>query len=220
MRTLIISDTHIGDIRFHNEFLAEVLKKKKFDRLVLNGDFVDLWLSSLEQIKNDPLFKLVQEVAKKKEVIWILGNHDNDIIKSKDEMPNIKFVEQLEFIDNNKHILIIHGHQLYEHKNMSWNSIWATKINNFIYRHFGIDLQTFFNTSKIYMWTIRRRRNSILNAYGKNVDIIIIGHTHTIGYTSDGKTELFDIGSAIITKSWASINDGSVWVEVNWGENQ
>jgi len=216
MRTLIISDTHIGDPRFNNEFIANVLKKKKFNRLVLNGDFIDLWLDSFEEIKKDKLFILVQEIAKTKEVIWIQGNHDYRIIDYKDELSNIKVVDKLEFVDNGRRILILHGHQLYDHQNMGKNSILATKINNFIYRHTKIDLQTFFNTMRLYFWTVRKRRKSLLNAFGKNFDVLIIGHTHCFGYASNGETELFDIGSAILTKSWAAINDGAVWVEVSW----
>jgi predicted phosphodiesterase len=56
-RTLVISDTHIGDPRYiDNQKVQNLLLTEDYDRLVLNGDIIDLWLSDINSIIKDPLY--------------------------------------------------------------------------------------------------------------------------------------------------------------------
>ena len=112
MRTLILSDLHIGDPRYEdNNLTYSILNKESFDRLILNGDVVDLWTSSLKTIKKPPILQYLSNIAQIKELIWVLGNHDW-LARGKNLIPGAIEVESYIIPDTN--ILCVHGHQVYE----------------------------------------------------------------------------------------------------------
>jgi UDP-2,3-diacylglucosamine pyrophosphatase LpxH len=212
MKTLAISDCHIGDPRCHNnKNIRELIGAMNYDRLVLCGDIVDFWLANMEEIVQDPLLKLIEKISRGKEVIWVVGNHDYNIYKKEynDILPNIIKCNLFETTENNKNILFIHGHQVYRHENMSWFSKLMAKINVGLYEVFGCDLQRLGQKLCCYINKIDKVRRKILDKY-KNKDIIIIGHTHIVGHVLIDGRELFDIGSTAFTKTYAVIENGEV----------
>lgn len=78
MRTLILSDIHLGSRHCNHHLVNEVLDKEVFDRLVLNGD----------TIHNVNLRKLIKphwqildrfrKLGRDKELILLRGNHDHE----------------------------------------------------------------------------------------------------------------------------------------------
>jgi predicted phosphodiesterase len=217
MRTIVLSDLHIGDPRYaDNRAVQDLLVSEKYDRLIINGDFLDLWLSDINNIAKDPLFQLLEKLSHIKEIIWVIGNHDMDITKSgyNSVMHNIAKVDSFEMIDNNKKILFVHGHQAYKNGNCSWTDKKVAKIHMFLCKSLGIDLQRIINRTCWYKKYIQNKRKKILNRYSKDAEIIVIGHTHNIGYYSNGVTELFDLGSAIKTRSYAIIENGVIWIKL------
>lgn len=216
-RTLVISDTHIGDPRYaDNQKVQNLLRTEDYDRLVLNGDIVDLWLSDIKTIMKDPLYQLIKEIASEKETIWCIGNHDYkiELYKYCGFLPRAYLVDSVEFDENDHKVLIIHGHQIYNHKNKSWLNRLVGKINCWIWKYAGIDIQSWLNTTCYYKQYIAKKRKKIIEKYGSGIDTIIIGHTHHIGYSAEGTTTLFDIGSSIKTRSYAIIDDGTVWIKL------
>lgn len=216
-RTLVISDTHIGDPRYtDNQKVQNLLRNEDYDRLVLNGDIIDLWLSDIQKVQNDPLYQLIKEIASEKETIWCIGNHEYniEIYKYCGFLPRAYLVDHVELDENGHKILIIHGHQVYSRKNRSWLNRMMSKLNCWIWKHTGIDFQAIGNRTKLYKWEIAGKRKKIIEKYGQDIDTIIMGHTHLIGYCAANGTTLFDIGSSMKTRSYAVIDDGVVWIKL------
>lgn len=79
-RALFISDIHLGTKACQAEAFLDFLKTHKAPRIYLVGDIVDFWRIRRgvywPQPHNDVLQKLLREVRKGTEIIYIPGNHD------------------------------------------------------------------------------------------------------------------------------------------------
>ncbi|MEM7397477.1 MAG: UDP-2,3-diacylglucosamine diphosphatase [Pseudomonadota bacterium] len=79
-RALFISDIHLGTKACQAEAFLDFLKTHKAPRIYLVGDIVDFWRIRRgvywPQSHNDVLQKLLREVRKGTELIYIPGNHD------------------------------------------------------------------------------------------------------------------------------------------------
>jgi predicted MPP superfamily phosphohydrolase len=75
MQTLIFSDTHLtkGFNRKKYEFLREIIEP--VDRVIINGDFWDGYLTSFDKFVNSEWQKLFP-LLKEKQTIYLYGNHD------------------------------------------------------------------------------------------------------------------------------------------------
>jgi UDP-2,3-diacylglucosamine pyrophosphatase LpxH len=79
MKTLVISDVHIGSKGCNTEGVIALLKNTEFDRLILVGDIIDGWLFKKYKkfsVEHTRLIRKLLKVSKEHEVIWIAGNHD------------------------------------------------------------------------------------------------------------------------------------------------
>lgn len=104
---LIISDLHLGSPNCNAEGIIETLQKTQFDTLVINGDTYDNPnLHRLRRPHREVLSFIWDLHNQNKQVVWIQGNHDAEILPL--------FNEGLsEFVINSPHgkIGILHGHQ-------------------------------------------------------------------------------------------------------------
>ena len=76
MRTIVLGDIHLGSPLSRTGQLLEVLERVPFDRLVLNGDiFDDLNFRRLSR-RHWMVLEKLRDLKARREVIWILGNHD------------------------------------------------------------------------------------------------------------------------------------------------
>lgn len=79
MRTLILSDMHLGSKACHAEQILDVLSREPFERLILNGDTVNnLNLRKLRPIHWSVLERL-RALARCRELVLVRGNHDHDV---------------------------------------------------------------------------------------------------------------------------------------------
>jgi len=209
MRTLIISDVHIGNERFENEKVIEMLKIEKFDRLILNGDFVDLWVASPKEILEDKLFKYVYNISNSINVIWITGNHDHDI-SCLNVSRNFYIAKSYRLEENGNTFFVVHGNQSYFLKNMGWYSKWGARLNNMLYKKFGWNIQGFLSNTWMNERHVRRRREQLLDMYYREADTVIVGHSHHVGNSGKANTVLHDIGSVVLTNSYAKIENGNI----------
>ncbi|HEX6831186.1 MAG TPA: metallophosphoesterase, partial [Methyloceanibacter sp.] len=80
VRTLFLSDVHLGTKGSQADMLLEFLKHYDADTIYLVGDFIDGWrLKSgwyWPQAHNDVVQKLLRKVRKGTHLIYIPGNHD------------------------------------------------------------------------------------------------------------------------------------------------
>jgi UDP-2,3-diacylglucosamine pyrophosphatase LpxH len=80
IKTLFISDVHLGTSKCQAEKLLQVLKDYEYEKLVIVGDFIDLtslkrkfyWKSDHSTV----IQKILRSSRKGVEVVYILGNHD------------------------------------------------------------------------------------------------------------------------------------------------
>ena len=192
MKWMVFSDTHLGSaVSCRNKDLYKLILNKigSIDKLVINGDFLDLWRKSLTKImENEDNVKLMdllfrQLPAQGVEVVYMLGNHEDiDTVKLKNMFKDITFAEII-VLDN---IVITHGHQFDEGvsgENRN-RQVFLVKLREFIESIIHIDLRKLviaidsffkFGISKKY---VERVHKCALQKYSGLFDGIVIGHTH------------------------------------------
>jgi UDP-2,3-diacylglucosamine pyrophosphatase LpxH len=115
-----ISDTHLGDgsgadrFLYPNELISLLarIEAEPAAHLVLLGDFLELWASSLESvlIGHAPIFRRLGQIAAKHPITYVVGNHD--------ALPWYYFIGQTvpalsiaERFTTPRGLVAIHGHQ-------------------------------------------------------------------------------------------------------------
>lgn len=97
MKTLIISDLHIGSKGCKTEEILELLKDESYDRYILVGDIIDGWLFKKYKkfsYQHTRVIRRLLKLSKNKTIIWISGNHDEFLRKyTPIEIGNIKIVD-------------------------------------------------------------------------------------------------------------------------------
>ena len=116
MRTLIVSDIHLGSIRSNAKDLLVFLTKnyKNYDRIILNGDvFNDLEFNRLSAEQWE-LVSFIHERRNSNDVdlIWIRGNHDEEAMNVVTHLIGIPTIERFDFTENGESFIITHGHLL------------------------------------------------------------------------------------------------------------
>lgn len=120
VKTLFISDVHLGTIKSQPEKLLKVFKEYEFEELIIIGDFIDL--TSLKRKiywdnNHSAVLQKILEMSRKNiSVKYILGNHDfylRELIKEENlELGNIIICDELihQTMSGEK-IYICHGDQ-------------------------------------------------------------------------------------------------------------
>lgn len=204
VRTLFISDVHLGTSKSQTDKLLKVLKEYDYENLIIIGDFIDL--TSLKrkfywkQNHSTVIQKILKSSRKGKNVVYILGNHDY-FLRGLIEENNIKLGDILicdeyyyETIKGEK-IYIIHGDQfdgfvrlhpfLYVLGDWAYEmSFKINKIYNYIRKTFGLN---YWSLSQ-YLKSKVKNAISFINDFKQlsikkleevNCDSIMIGHIHT-----------------------------------------
>ncbi|WP_371132623.1 UDP-2,3-diacylglucosamine diphosphatase [Phenylobacterium sp.] len=82
-RSVFISDVHLGTRGCQAELLLDFIRLTEFDRLYLVGDIVDGWKMKRgwfwPQSHNDVVQKILRLARRGVEVIYIPGNHDDQV---------------------------------------------------------------------------------------------------------------------------------------------
>ena len=109
MKTLVMSDLHIGSKGCNTKAIINLLKTVEYDRLILVGDIIDGWLFQRYKkfsAEHNKVIRKLFKISKEKEIIWISGNHDEFLRKyTPMQLGNIKIVD--EFIEGG--IWFCHG---------------------------------------------------------------------------------------------------------------
>ena len=175
MKRLIISDTHIGSRFYKKEELLRLLRTKKYDQLILNGDIIEFLKGpTFTTIALD----ILRAIDPNKEVIYIVGNHDTAIANLiGQEFMNVKFVREYSFQEGGRSFRIEHGDK-YEtglvHRRYIMKII--STFQDMIERTFGLDLSTWITNLKLKKRKLKRLWDII--DHNNDIDALIIGHTH------------------------------------------
>ena len=98
MKTLVISDLHIGSKGCKTEKVLDLLKDESYERYILVGDIIDEWLfKKYKKFSYDhtKVIRRLLKLSKDREIIWIAGNHDEFLRKYLPlELGNLKVVDE------------------------------------------------------------------------------------------------------------------------------
>jgi UDP-2,3-diacylglucosamine pyrophosphatase LpxH len=204
VKSLFISDLHLGNPNCQADKVLEVLKKYEFENLFIVGDFIDMTYLKRKFYWNPDHSTVIQKVlrASRKgvKVIYIVGNHDF-YVRSVIEDQNIHFGDILicnEYIYqsiNKELIYITHGdcfdgfvrmHPfLYWFGDKSYEiSISINKIYNWFRSKFGYQywsLSAYLKTKvkNVIKFLAEYKKVSKEKVKEMKCDSIMIGHTHS-----------------------------------------
>lgn len=155
VRTLFISDVHLGTPGCKAEMLLEFLKRYDADTIYLVGDIIDGWRLKIgwywPQLQNDVVQKLLRKVRKGTQIVYIPGNHDEflrDYVGA--TFGDIEIVDKaIHRSANGQEFLVIHGDQFdVVVVNARWLAhlgdwaydfaLWSNRLLNVIRRKLGL----------------------------------------------------------------------------------
>ncbi|MGY3173424.1 UDP-2,3-diacylglucosamine pyrophosphatase LpxH [Pseudomonas sp. TE12234] len=117
VRTLWISDVHLGTRDCQAEHLSQFLKGYHADKIYLVGDIIDGWKLRggmyWPQAHTNVIRRLLTMAKRGTEVIYVTGNHDEFLRRySKLILGNIQLVDEAVHVTaDGRHLLVIHGDQ-------------------------------------------------------------------------------------------------------------
>lgn len=110
---VVLSDVHLGTYGCRAKELVRYLKSIDPDKLVLNGDIIDIWQfrkSYFPKSHLKVLKQILNMVSKGKEVYYLTGNHDEMLRKFTDfQMGSFHLVDKLVVEVGDKRAWIFHG---------------------------------------------------------------------------------------------------------------
>jgi UDP-2,3-diacylglucosamine pyrophosphatase LpxH len=227
VKTLFISDIHLGNHKSQAGKLLEVLKNYEYENLVIVGDFIDLTSLKKKFYWNADHSTVIQKVlrASRKgvKVTYILGNHDfylRGLIK--DENINIGDIELCDemYYETSKgeKIYICHGDQFDGFVRLhpflyvlgDWAYEFSFKINkvyNWFRKIVGLE---YWSLSQYLKYKVKNAITfindfkilSLKKLDEVNCDSIMIGHIHTPAIEKIGEKTYYNTGDFCETCSY------------------
>lgn len=110
MRTLVLGDVHLGSRLCRCGCLAHVLARRRWDRLVLNGDIFDDLNFRRLTANHWRILKYLRDLGAKREIVWIRGNHDGtpDFLG---HLLGVSVQEEYLFSYRGERVYVVHGDQ-------------------------------------------------------------------------------------------------------------
>lgn len=201
-RTLFVSDLHLGLGACQAELFLDFFRTVDAEKVYLVGDIIDFWRIRRKpqwyQSHNDVVQKLLRDVRKGTEMIYIPGNHD-ELMRAYCGMKiggiELKRRDIHETADGRK-FLIIHGDEFdIVVRHAKWLAflgdrayhfaLWINTHLNWVRRKAGFD---YWSLSAYLKQRVKKAVNFIgefehalsLAAKQKNVDGVICGHIHQV----------------------------------------
>jgi UDP-2,3-diacylglucosamine pyrophosphatase LpxH len=219
VRTLFISDVHLGTKKSQADKLLDVFKKLDFENLVIAGDFIDL--TSLKrkfywkEEHSTVIQKILRMSRKGVKVTYVIGNHDyylRGLIKDSNiNIGDIHLCDDLYYTtDLGEKIYICHGDKfdgfirlhpfIYMIGDIAYE--WSFKINKFynlIRKFFGME---YWSLSKFLKSKVKDaisfindfKKLAIIEIENKECDSIMIGHIHTPAIEKIGNKNYYNVG--------------------------
>jgi UDP-2,3-diacylglucosamine pyrophosphatase LpxH len=189
MKTLVISDLHIGSKGCQTEEILNLLKDESYERYILVGDIIDGWLFKKYKKFNYNQTKVIRrflKLSKDKQIIWISGNHDEFLRKYTPlEIGNITIVD--EFIEDG--IWFCHGDKYDGIIQMRWLGVlgsigydFAIVIDRFLKRfNKKTSLSKYLknNVKAAVSFLIDFENEMVRQTKKRNCHTVVCGHIHT-----------------------------------------
>jgi len=227
VKTLFISDIHLGNHKSQAGKLLEVLKDIEYENLVIVGDFIDLTSLKKKFFWNADHSTVIQKIlrASRKgvKVTYILGNHDFYLrALIKDENINIGDIELCDemYYETSKgeKIYICHGDQFDGFVRLhpflyvlgDWAYEFSFKINkvyNWFRKIVGLE---YWSLSQYLKYKVKNAITfindfkilSLKKLDEVNCDSIMIGHIHTPAIEKIGEKTYYNTGDFCETCSY------------------
>ena len=200
VRTLFLSDIHLGTKGCQPDLLLDFLKNCEAETIYLVGDIVDGWRLKAgwywPQKHNDVVQKLLRKVRKGTKIIYVPGNHDEFLRDyAGSSFGGIEIVEETvhQTVDGRR-ILILHGDRFdIVVRHVKWLAllgdwaydfaIWLSTHISWVRRRLGLSYWSFSAWSK---QKVKRAVNFIgafeqavaAEAVRHKADAVICGHIH------------------------------------------
>jgi UDP-2,3-diacylglucosamine pyrophosphatase LpxH len=200
VRTLFISDVHLGTRGCQADSLLDFLKVYEAEEIYLGGDMVDGWRLRQSwhwpQSHNGVVQKLLRKVRKGTRVVYIPGNHDEFLRDYADSnFGGVEVVEEaFHTCADGRKMFILHGDKFDTVvRNVRWLALLGDHAYDFaiwlnghiarVRRHLGLPYWSFSQWSKDKV----KRAVSFVTAFEEavvrdarhhKVDIVLCGHIH------------------------------------------
>lgn len=195
---VVLSDVHLGTYGCRANELSQYLKSINPQKLILNGDIIDIWqfnkrywpVSHMKVVK-----QILNLASKNTQVYYVTGNHDEAFRKfSGLQVGNLSIVNQLELKVGDKKAWVMHG-DIFDA--FMKNTRWLTKLGaigydtliilnvmiNYIRKVFGYKKLSLSKQIKDNVKTAVKFINNFEDtvagiAINKKYDLVICGHIH------------------------------------------
>jgi UDP-2,3-diacylglucosamine pyrophosphatase LpxH len=189
MRTLILSDLHLGSKNSHTHQLLETLTREPCDRVILNGDTINSLNLRKFKDRHWRVLDKLREMAKSREVVLVRGNHDydpraecNGCYGPHQVLPTllgVPMVEEYKLAVGSRSYLVMHGDRFDPTLNytlVSEMAGWCYEVSQKLNKKLAKWLK-----KKSKRWTgvlewVRSR--SVEHARKQGFEGIVTGHTH------------------------------------------
>jgi len=239
-RTLFLSDIHLGTKACQAEHLLEFLKYCDADTIFLVGDVIDFWRIKSSpywpQSHNDVIQKLLRKVRKGSRIIYIPGNHDEDLrAYCGQHFGGIEFkLQDMHMTADGRKFLVMHGDEfdvvIRYVKWLAflgdWAYIFALGLNtsfNKIRRRLGLP---YWSLSAYLKYKVKKAVNFIgdfettlaSEARRQEADGVICGHIHHAGMRDINGVTYINTGDWVESvTAVAEGHDGSFEI-IRWSE--
>lgn len=219
VKTLFISDIHLGNHKSQAGKLLEVLKEVEYENLVIVGDFIDLTSLKKKFYWNTDHSTVIQKILRSSRkgvnVTYILGNHDfylRGLIKDENiNIGDITICDEMYYeTSKGEKIYICHGDQFdgfirlhpFLYVLGDWAYEFSFKINktyNWLRKMFGLD---YWSLSQYLKYKVKNAITfindfkilSLKKLDEVDCDSIMIGHIHTPAIEKIGEKTYYNTG--------------------------
>jgi UDP-2,3-diacylglucosamine pyrophosphatase LpxH len=186
MNTLIVSDIHLGSPNSQAPLLSRLLQAD-FDRLILNGDTVNGLNFKKFQPKHWRIVSQLREIARKRELILIRGNHDGhaaveghfgpfDVLAT---LLGVELLEEYRIEAGDRKYLVLHGDRFDPTLNWplltdaaDWCYQTTQKVNRRVAKWLKRRVKTLGGVVELV------KRNAVEYARARGFQGVITGHSH------------------------------------------
>ena len=189
MKTLVMSDLHIGSKGCNTKAIINLLKTVEYDRLILVGDIIDGWLFQRYKkfsAEHNRVIRKLLKISKEKEIIWISGNHDEFLRKyTPMQLGNIKIVDEfieggIWFCHGDKYDGIIKMHWLGMLGSIGYDAaIVIDRLLKKINKKTSLSKYLKDNVKAAVSFMVDYEQEMVRQAKKRNCHTVICGHIHT-----------------------------------------
>lgn len=216
VRSIWISDVHLGTRDCQAKLLDDFLKSHQCQRLYIVGDFIDGWKMRKHVYWKPAFTRVIRRILKLSKkgvnVIYITGNHDEFLRKyANQRFEKIHLKNRTTHIGaNGKRYLVLHG-DLFDgvtraHQLLKWVGdwgyeflMWVNRIHNAMRARYGLGywslagfLKKRIKRAQTYIEDYERSAAHYAEKLG--YDGIICGHIHQAAIKTIGQTEYCNTG--------------------------